>query len=196
MNLSKGMIFMVSLALLFGAKNLLAQTSKTGRKPAESIMALDDYVPRSAVIFEGKWKPIHGKSDAGGSIVWIRCDVREKECIELDARPVANSTMLWQTSYKIKSWDGNEIVARGSSLDGCTSQTLIANVNKGSIKAVRSPATPLPKRCAHMDSAWEKLGMSRKELLKGQTEQDRLVPTRLPGLGDAPPALPKRAKAK
>jgi hypothetical protein len=82
---------------MFSAAGLLAQAGKPPRKPAQSIMARDDYVAKSAVIFQGKWKPINGKSDADGSIVWIRCDVSEMECIELDARPVVNSTMLWQT---------------------------------------------------------------------------------------------------
>jgi hypothetical protein len=98
--------------------------------------------------------------------------------------------------YKIKSWDGNKIIARGSSLDGCTSQMLIANVRKESMEAVNSPATPYPDRCAQGDSAWEKLGMSRKKLLEAQTEQDRLVPTRFWGIGDARPLLPKRATPK
>jgi hypothetical protein len=190
MNQPTKMVLLIWLACLFEAVGLFAQNQQSPEKPGVSIMVRDDYAS-SAIIFSGKWQVSNGKNEDDGSVVWIRCDVNEKECIAVyGTLLMANRVQLQGTLYKIKSWDGGKIVAEGYSPDGCTRSMLVASVKEKNVEQMNSPVTPYPKHCAQSDSLLEN-SYSRKALQKAQAEQARLVPTEWWGIGDAPPRKPE-----
>jgi len=112
-------------------------------------------------------------------VATVVCIVREYECLLMDGTSdFANEETVWTTEFKAATWDKVGIMAQGRSVDGCTDETLKIHFSPPSVVIVNSPVFPISRACKSMNGAMDNLEGKKGATLKGQMEQDMLVPTR------------------
>lgn len=139
-----------------------------------------DVNPKTVFWIQGRFIPV-GDADYQGNadVVTILCTIRERECLEIDSTsPFAHSEQAWIDEYKAVNWEKSGILATGRSLDGCTDETLKIHFAPPSVVIVNSPVLPMSENCRKFNGITDKIAGKRGFTIKGQMEQDELVPTR------------------
>lgn len=139
-----------------------------------------DVNSRNVFWIQGRFVPVDNPVYRGGAeVATILCIVREHECLLMDStNDFANEETVWTTEFKAATWDKDGITAQGRSLNGCTDETLRIHFNPPSVVIVNSPVLPMSQACKGMNRAMDNLEGTKGATLKGQMEQDMLVPTR------------------
>jgi len=172
---------MKSFALLvaaFFAAGIPAATHTDESRPLAFVGS--DLNPKSVFWIQGRFVPVDDPTFQGGPAVGtVLCSARENECLEIDGTvPFNHAEQLWVQEYKVISWDQAGIGADSRSLDGCTDGTLKIRFAPPTVTVINSPVLPISEKCKEVNDAWDKLGGKKGSALKGQMEQDMLVPTR------------------
>ena len=139
-----------------------------------------DVNPKTVFWIQGRFVPVDNPKYKGSAeVVTILCSIRESECLEVDSEntfPHAEQT--WIQEFKVVSWDKGGILATSRSLDRCTDETLKIRYSPPSVGLINSPVLPMSEGCKNVNHTWDKLTGEKGSALKGQVEQDMLVPTR------------------
>jgi hypothetical protein len=179
-------VLMLAVALaLFGSAQ--AQTRADQHLPKAQqrnsgplTFATSDVNPKTLFWTQGRFVPVDNPSFRGDAeVATVLCSVREFACIEVDGESeLPHVEEAWVQVFKVANWDKSGILAASRSLDGCTDETLKIRFAPPSIVLVNSPVLPMSEPCKNMNNAWDKLVGKKGAVLKGQLEQDMLVPTR------------------
>ncbi len=139
-----------------------------------------DVNPKTVFWIQGRFVPVDNLSYQGNAeVVTILCSIRESECLEVDSENTfPHAEEAWIQEFKVVNWDKGGILATSRSLDHCTDETLKIRYSPPSVGLINSPALPMSERCKNANHAWDKLVGKKGAALKGQVEQDMLVPTR------------------
>lgn len=150
-----------------------------------------DNNPKTVFWTYGRFVPVDNPKAAGDAeVATILCSARENLCLEMDSTSaVPNLEQIWIEEFKPVGWDKEGISAEGRSLDGCTDETLKIRFKPLSVLIINSPVLPMSEHCKQYNNSMDKLAGKNGETLKGQMEQDLLVPTRglIPFQDSAPP---------
>jgi hypothetical protein len=172
-----------SFAVASGGTTKTAESRSTGaqgKTSAPLAWIRSDLNPETVFFVQGRFVPVDDpKFQGDAAVVTILCTIREYECFELDSEVVhSNVEDVWTQEFKPTTWDKDGIAASYTSIDGCTDETLKIRFNPLSVIAINSPVLPMSKDCQKINSSWDRLIGEKGSALKGQIEQDMLVPTR------------------
>lgn len=170
---------LLAISIPCGAQAVKSSTPDTNSGPLTWISS--DMNPKTVFWIQGRFVPVDDPQmgSKGAEVATIFCSVRENECLEMDSTiEFANEEQTWIEEFKPATWDKDGIMATGRSLDGCTDETLKVHFRPPSVVIVNSPVLPMSERCKSMNNAMDNLAGKHGLTLKGQLEQDMLVPTR------------------
>ncbi|HUZ45210.1 MAG TPA: hypothetical protein VMW54_01095 [Terriglobia bacterium] len=136
--------------------------------------------PKAQDWIQGRFVPV-GKPNYKGDaeVVTILCSIRESECLEVDSESIfPHAEQAWIQEFKVVNWDKGGIMAAGRSLDRCTDESLKIRFAPPSVVLINSPVLPMTQSCRKFNDITDKIAGRKGFTLKGQMEQDMLVPTR------------------
>ena len=180
-----------ALVLLVAALFSPAQAQSPAAQPAPKTQqrnsgpltfVASDVNPKTLFWIQGRFVPVDNPSYQGDAeVVTILCSIRESECLEVDGENISpDAENAWIQEYKVVTWDKDGILATSRSLDRCTDETLRIRFATPSVVITNSPVLPMSETCKKYNRLTDKLAGKKGFTLKGQMEQDMLVPTRGP----------------